>query len=93
MDKDMPLDADTLELQVPGHVKAVLDERMIRLKDVKKVIIQGENTGKKIMNGTSGHLISHLVIGNITCWAEYSEQGDTFVLHNAYFHRVQIGEE
>ena len=93
MDIDKLLDMDTLNLMVSDRVKSILDERMIRLDDVKKVIIHGENTGEKIMNGSSRHYISHLVIGNITCWAEYSAQDGAYVLHNAYFHRVQIGEE
>ena len=93
MDKGKMLTADSLRLEVPEYVKEMLDERMIRLEDVKQVIMHGENAGEKIMNRASGHFISHLVIGSITCWAEYSAADSGYALHNAYFHRIRIGEE
>lgn len=93
MEREKPLDAGTIIIDVPDDVKCILEERAIRLNDVIKVIIHAENTGDKIKNGQNGHYISRLVIGNITCWAEYSVEEDRFTLYNAYFHRIQIGGE
>lgn len=83
---------DTLVLHISDSVKGMMDERMIRVADVKKVIAHAENTGEMIMDAASGRLIAHLVIGNITCWAEYSERGGGYELHNAYFHRIRVEE-
>lgn len=83
---------DTLVLDVPVSVKRVLDERAIRIGDVKSIIVHAENTGEKILNEANGRFIAHLVIGNITCWAEYAAQGGEYVLYNAYFHRISVRE-
>lgn len=89
---DDKLSEDTLVLYVPDDVKSILDERMIRTDDVKKVIVRAENTTEKIMNQASGRFTAHLVTGNITCWAEYSKKGCGYELHNAYFHRIRVEE-
>lgn len=93
MEKAQPLSAGSFRLNVPDSVKKILDERMLELDDIKQVVMHAENTGEKIMNAGTRHYISHLVIGNVTCWAEYSVRDDGYTLHNAYFHRVSIREE
>jgi hypothetical protein len=93
MKSRQPLNAATIKLNVPDSVKKILDERMLEPDDIKQVIMHAETTGEKIMNAENRHLIGHLVIGNVTCWAEYSVRDDEYILHNAYFHRVSIGEE
>lgn len=93
MESKQPPGAGTIKLCVSDNVKNILDERMLELDDIKQVVMHAENTGEKIMNARTRRFISHLVIGNATCWAEYSVRDDEYVLHNAYFHRVKISEE
>ncbi|MGE5496394.1 MAG: hypothetical protein ACM3S4_13945 [Burkholderiales bacterium] len=92
MEKSQPLSAN-FKLNVPDSVKKILDERMLDIDDIKQVVMHAENTGEKIMNTETRRFISHLAIGNVTCWAEYSVSGGEYTLHNAYFHRVSISEE
>jgi hypothetical protein len=93
MNKEETRTADSFRLDVPEHVRELLDKRTIRLEDVRLVIMHGESTGEKIMNGENRHFISHLAIGSIICWAEYSAMDCGYALHNAYFHRIRVREE
>ena len=93
MEREKPLETDTIKLNVPDNVKSTLEERSIRIDDVMKVIINAENTGGKIVNAKNSHLISHMVIGGITCWAEYTSDENGYTLYNAYFHRIRIGDD
>lgn len=82
----------SIVLTVPDDVRRVIAERRIFPEDVRKVIFHAENTDQKMLVQENQHLISHLEIGPITCWVEYSALDEGFILHNAYFHRIQIEE-
>jgi hypothetical protein len=92
MEESQPL-SGSFKLNVPESVKKILDERKLDIDDIKQVVMHAENTGEKIMNTKTRRFTSHLVIGNVTCWAEYSVHDGEYTLHNAYFHRVSISEE
>ncbi|MBU2699668.1 NADPH-dependent glutamate synthase beta subunit-like oxidoreductase [Sporomusaceae bacterium BoRhaA] len=71
-------------------VKQMMQDRMILVEDVIKVISQAENTGRKLKNTENGHYIAYLQLENVTYWVEYFPQDDAFVVYHAYCHRLEI---
>lgn len=75
---------------IPDEVLTVMEERRILVEDVTQVIAHAESTGRKLQHATKGYYIAYYQPGSVTYWAEYSPQGDGFVVHNAYCHRLEI---
>jgi glutamate synthase (NADPH/NADH) small chain len=75
---------------IPQAVLAVMEERRILVEDVTRVIEHAEGTGSKLQHGGNGHYIAYFQPASVTYWVEYSPQGDSFVVHNAYCHRLEI---
>jgi glutamate synthase (NADPH/NADH) small chain len=57
------------------------------------VIEFAERTGSKLLNRQTGHWLAHHRPNAVTYWVEYTLQGDAFVVHNAYSHRMQVVED
>ena len=87
-------DHDKITLNITVDVQARMEERLILVEDIQQVIAHAEGTGKKLVNPQTGHFLAHHRPGNVTYWVEYSPvlQGDGFVIHNAYSHRMLIEE-
>jgi Fe-S oxidoreductase len=75
---------------IPENVKRIMEDRMILVGDVAKVIAHAESTGSKLKNVENGHYIAYLQPVSVTYWVEYSPEGDGFLVHNAYCHRLEI---
>jgi glutamate synthase (NADPH) small chain len=84
---------NAVRLTVSEHVRELLEQRMILIEDVQKVIAWAEKTGTKLVSRGSGHFLAHHTPTTVTFWVEYSPEGDAFTVHNAYSHRMQIVEE
>jgi hypothetical protein len=74
-------------------VRARMEERLILLEDVQRVIEFAERTGSKLLNRKTGHWLAYYKPSAVTYWVEYSPQDGAFVVHNAYSHRMEIGKE
>jgi NADPH-dependent glutamate synthase beta subunit-like oxidoreductase len=87
-------DYDRITLNIPAEVQSHLEERLILVEDIQRVIAHAESTGKKLVNPQTGHLLAHHRPGNVTYWVEYSPmpQGNGFAIHNAYSHRMLVEE-
>jgi Fe-S oxidoreductase len=87
-------DYDRITLNIPAEVQSRLEERLILVEDIQRVIAHAESTGKKLVNPQTGHLLAHHRPGNVTYWVEYSPmpQGNGFAIHNAYSHRMLVEE-
>lgn len=85
---------ELIRLVIPEAVKALLEERLILVEDLQKVIEHAERTGKRMINPSNGHSLASLRPASVTYWVEYSpEEGGSYLVHNAYSHRMQIGSE
>ncbi len=82
-----------IKLDIAEELKAVMEERLILMEDVQKVIDYAEKTGNKMYNQDTGRFMAYHRPVSVTYWVEYSPQGDRFAIHNAYSHRMQIVEE
>ncbi len=77
-------------LVLAPEVENLLEQRFIRPDEVHQVIAQAQASGRRFVEPDSGHLLAALTIGAVTYWVEYASQGDRFVVHNAYSHRMEV---
>jgi len=81
---------ETIKLIIPEEVNEVIEERLILLEDIQKVIEHAERTGNKILNRNNGHIMACHKPVSVTYWVEYTPREDGFTIHNAYSHRMVI---
>lgn len=81
---------ETIKLTIPAEVQEVMDDRLILQEDIQKVVDYAERTSKKLLNHDNGHILACHRPVSVTYWVEYSPQGDGFVIHNAYTHRMVV---
>lgn len=79
-----------VKLFMTAEVEEKLNKSKILEDDVRDVINFCEKTGRKLLDPGTGHSLGYAEIGHMTCWAEYSCEGDGWRVHNAYSHRMKI---
>jgi hypothetical protein len=79
-----------LKLIISPDVLKRIDERRILEEDIRKVILHGETSGKKMRSKENGSYLAYLQPENVTFWVEYSPREDGFTVLNAYCHRMKI---
>jgi hypothetical protein len=84
---------ELIRLEIPDAVSRIMEERLILEEDIRQVIDHAGKTGLRLRNQETGHLLAHHKPASVTYWVEYSLEGDTYVIHNAYSHRMEIVEE
>jgi hypothetical protein len=90
---DQPSAAARLTLSLSADVQARLEQRLILVEDVQRVIEHAERTGRKLLNRETGRWLAYHKPTSVTYWVEYAAQGEAFVIYNAYSHRMEITEE
>ncbi len=83
---------EPIVIRMSDEVAARLDARLILLDDVRAVIAHAEATGRRLVKPADGHVIASYRPAAVTYWVEYEPVGDAYVVHNAYSHRMEIGE-
>jgi hypothetical protein len=84
---------EAIRLKISDQVQQLMEDRLILVEDLQRVIDAAETTGYKLLNRNTGHFIAHCKPACVTYWVEYSPSGDEFVVHNAYSHRMEIAED
>ena len=85
---------ESIRLVLPEAVQQMVEDRLILVEDMQKVIEYAERTGKRMFNAASGHYLAYTKPTSVTYWVEYTPQHDeTFLVHKAYSHRMEIGRE
>jgi hypothetical protein len=82
-----------IQLIIPREVQVTLEARLILVEDIQQVIEYAERSGNKLINKATGHFLAHYKPSNVTYWVEYSPAEQAYLIHNAYSHRMEIGEE
>lgn len=80
----------SLKLQISEDTRLLLEKRMILIEDVRRTIEYAERTGDKLENPTTERYLASFRSACVTYWVEYSVQEDEFVVHDAYFHRMEV---
>ncbi len=79
-------------LRISEDVKKILEERLILEEDIQNVLRHASATGLSLVNPATKHLLAYFCPAYVTYWVEYSLDGDTYTIHNAYSHRMTIVE-
>jgi Fe-S oxidoreductase len=88
--ESVPEEVAPMVLEVAPEVMALLERRMILLEDVRKVIEHAEQTGQRLVNPQTGHLLACHRPVEVTYWVEYSPAGQGYRVHGAYSHRMKV---
>ena len=85
---------ESIRLVLPEAVQQMVEERLILVEDMQKVVEYAERTGKRMFNAATGHYLAYTKPTSVTYWVEYTPQDDgAFLVHKAYSHRMEIGRE
>jgi NADPH-dependent glutamate synthase beta subunit-like oxidoreductase len=82
---------EAIRLILPEAVQQMVEERLILVEDMQKVIEYAERTGKRMLNPGTGHYLAYFKPTSVTYWVEYTPQEGAFLVHKAYSHRMEIG--
>lgn len=82
----------TLKLLISNEVRKILEERLILEEDIQNVLKHANETGLNLVNPVTKHLLAYFCPAYVTYWVEYSRDGETFTIYNAYSHRMTILE-
>ncbi len=86
-------DFEKIQLVVSEEVKDKMEERLILLEDIQRVIEHAERTGAKVYDPEKDCFIAYYKPGIITYWAEYKKEGEQYIVLTAYSHRIEIAED
>jgi len=92
--KERPhMDSPDIRLEIDPALRATLNRRLIHEDNLRAVIGAAEASGKKVLDGATGHYTAHAAQGRVTFWAEYEPLGaGVYRLYDAYAHRMVIEE-
>jgi glutamate synthase (NADPH) small chain len=82
-----------MKLSISEPVRRLMEQRMILVEDLERVINWAESAGNKLVSNETGRFLAHHTPTSVTYWVEYSPEDDGFVIHNTYSHRMRILEE
>ena len=82
-----------LRLYIEPDVFSEMEDRMILVRNVQRLIFEAESSGRRILDPSSGRYTASSKPGVVTYWAEYSPERGGYRLHRAYSHRLEIKDE
>ncbi|WP_031513695.1 pyridine nucleotide-disulfide oxidoreductase/dicluster-binding protein [Desulfofalx alkaliphila] len=84
---------EKIKLIIPDEVREIMEDRLILVEDIQRVIEHAERTGKKMLNRNTGRYLAYHRPVSVTYWVEYLPQDDGYLVYNTYSHRMVINEE
>ena len=85
---------ESIRLVLPEAVQQMVEDRLILVEDMQKVIEYAGRTGKCMFNAATGRYLAYTKPTSVTYWVEYTPQDDgSFLVHKAYSHRMEIGRD
>ena len=84
----------SVRLEISEHIRQQMDDELISDDDLAMVIEASERSGRRLVDGTTGHFLAHKRRRVLTLWVEYSVAGrGHYLIHRAYGHRIEIVDE
>jgi hypothetical protein len=71
----------------------LMEERRILRSDVQKVLHHALATGAHFSHDGTGRMLASLRPNTVTYWVEYEPQGDGFLVHRTWCHRMRVRGE
>jgi len=90
---DDPAPHSGLRLIFSEEVRQKLEKRLILVEELQQVIETAEKTRARLLNRRNGHFLASQKLGRVTYWVEYTQEEDGYLIHNAYSHRMELGDE
>jgi glutamate synthase (NADPH) small chain len=81
---------DHYQLILSDEIRNRLEDRLILVEDVQKVVEFAETSGMKFLNNENGHVLSYFRPNLITYWVEYTPEDGGYRIHDAYSHRMEF---
>ncbi len=78
------------EVILSQEMRDLIESRLILVEDIQKVIEHAETSHEFFVNQESGHALACFKPNLITYWVEYSKSGGSYLIHDAYSHRMEI---
>ena len=79
---------EKIRLNISGDVARLMEDRLILVEDLQKVIHYAETSGKKLVNPATGRSLAYYRPKAVTYRVEYTPNGDEYQIHTAYSHRM-----
>lgn len=92
-DISMPESFENYPLLLSAEMRDLIESRLILIEDVQKVIEHAETSSEKFLNQQTGHTLAFFKPNLITYWVEYTKDGDSYQIHDAYSHRMELEGE
>jgi hypothetical protein len=89
-DQSMTESYESYPLLLTPEMRTILEERLILVEDVQKVIEHAETTSESFKNQQTGHTLAFFKPHLITYWVEYTHEADAWRVHDAYSHRMEL---
>ena len=83
-------DYQKIKLEISEEAAELMEQRRILIEDLQRVIQHAEATGDRLFHPPSGHYKAAYAPFKVTFWVEYTVAGQSFVVHNAYAHRMEV---
>lgn len=84
---------NAFELELSEGVMELMENRLILMEDIRRLIDRAEKTGNKLVNPATGRFLAYHRSVSVTYWVEYSTRGNNFEIYNVYSHRMRVTED
>jgi Fe-S oxidoreductase len=81
---------EDIELVITEPVAAALEERRILTDDIRQVLFQTGQSGNCLVHEDTGIKVASAVLGQVTFWVQYLEEGSAFRVEKCWSHRMSI---
>ncbi len=81
---------EKITLYIEPEQLRTFDNRRILESDLRRVVLDAEETGKRLRHNQSGLYRATLKLGNTTFWVDYAPENEGYRIFNAYCHRMNI---
>ncbi|MGI6221535.1 MAG: pyridine nucleotide-disulfide oxidoreductase/dicluster-binding protein [Coriobacteriales bacterium] len=88
----MPAMRDLPPLTLDDGILAKLDDELLLVEEVQEAIASSYETGAQLLDDETGWIVTHKQVGIITIWVffEPAPEGEGFLVHNVYSHRMKV---
>ena len=83
---------ETIQLIISDEMRSIMEERLILMEDVQKVIAHAKKTGMVLYNQRNNHVLTYFCPAYVTYWVEFAKEGNAYKVYNTYSHRMTIEE-
>ena len=89
-DQLMPESFEKYNLILGPEMRDLIENRLILVEDVQKVIEHAETSSERFINQETNHTLAFHKPNLITYWVEYTKTAEGYLIHDAYSHRMEL---